>query len=367
MDRDDRQEVGNPYDVSKRYSVGVIIPLFNCRNYLRKAVESVLRQPCDDVCVIIVDDGSTDGSSTVAAELAANNDRVIVISLENSGTSTARNTGIEAALSMHIGLLAFLDSDDAWVEGFFSSELRDYLLSENADVYSFSCYFTNEKMTRGLYVAPLPYDPQTGRFDRYGGHFSSYLYNAEVFRKYGVRFPKGILYQEDKSFEYLFFSVCKTSRIVPRPIFKYRSNSKSLLHRKLDMENLYFYNVIPAWHFVRGELERLYEKADTITETDFSVCFTMQKTFLAEFIEKACESGMRPRRINAIISKSGLSTLFDRDDVWVDSKRKKLWEDYHSHPMLFFVLHRVKGIGFSALRRTRNFALVQRIRYPIVL
>jgi glycosyltransferase involved in cell wall biosynthesis len=87
--------------------VSVIIPVFNGEKYIGEAVESVLSQSYSPLELIVVDDGSTDGSASMVQKY----DRVRYIYQLNSGVAVARNTGIAAASGEFI---AFLDADDLW-------------------------------------------------------------------------------------------------------------------------------------------------------------------------------------------------------------------------------------------------------------
>lgn len=89
--------------------VSVIIPAFNSMAFLAKALDSVFRQTFSDFEVIVVDDGSTDGTASYLNSLDYQNVRLI--SQSNQGVSAARNTGIQAARGEY---LAFLDADDVW-------------------------------------------------------------------------------------------------------------------------------------------------------------------------------------------------------------------------------------------------------------
>lgn len=90
-----------------RYSV--VIPLYNKQHYIRKAIQSVLNQTLDDFEILVVNDGSTDGSLEEAMKVES--DRVRIIDQPNQGVSVARNTGIQQAGGQYI---AFLDADDEW-------------------------------------------------------------------------------------------------------------------------------------------------------------------------------------------------------------------------------------------------------------
>lgn len=96
---------------SEKSAVSVIIPTFNRRRFVREAIDSVLAQDFGDFELIVVDDGSTDGT---AERLSAYGSRIRVIRQENAGVSAARNRGIEVSTA---SLIAFLDSDDLWLPG----------------------------------------------------------------------------------------------------------------------------------------------------------------------------------------------------------------------------------------------------------
>jgi glycosyltransferase involved in cell wall biosynthesis len=88
--------------------VSCIVPVFNGEQYLREALDSVLRQTYRPLELIVVDDGSTDGTSNLVASYG---EQVRYVPQPNAGPATARNRGIAAARGDYI---AFLDADDLW-------------------------------------------------------------------------------------------------------------------------------------------------------------------------------------------------------------------------------------------------------------
>jgi glycosyltransferase involved in cell wall biosynthesis len=100
--------------------VSVIIPTYNRRDYLKEAVESVLAQSGDTPEVIVVDDGSTDGTAAVLRSFGAS---LRHVAQPRSGVSSARNKGIRIAAG---DWLAFLDSDDLWLPRKLAVQL-DYI------------------------------------------------------------------------------------------------------------------------------------------------------------------------------------------------------------------------------------------------
>lgn len=94
------------------YLVSVVMPVYNAEPWMRRSIDSVLRQTHTSLELIAVDDGSSDGSWAVLQDYAGTDDRVRPIRLErNGGVAAARNAGIAAATGSHV---AFLDSDDWW-------------------------------------------------------------------------------------------------------------------------------------------------------------------------------------------------------------------------------------------------------------
>ena len=130
-------------------AVSVVIPLYNKASHIARALDSVFAQSVPPTEVIVVDDGSTDGSGDVAARYADTGVRLI--RQENCGVSAARNRGVAEART---DLIAFLDADDEWKPGFLSEIMR--LKSEFPDC---GAYATAEVLT-GI---DLPSDPRTLR------------------------------------------------------------------------------------------------------------------------------------------------------------------------------------------------------------
>ncbi len=100
-------------------NLSVIIPLYNKRNSLRSCIQSVLNQTYGNFEIIIVDDGSTDGSQEIVKEFT--DSRIRFERKENAGVSSARNRGIQLAKNPWI---AFLDADDIWIESHLETLVR---------------------------------------------------------------------------------------------------------------------------------------------------------------------------------------------------------------------------------------------------
>ena len=108
----------------------VLIPIYNAGKYLREAIDSVLKQTEEDYEIILVNDGSTDGSGDVCDEYAGKYERISAIHKENGGLLSSRRTGLKASRGEYI---IHLDQDDWLAEGALS-RLKEVISSHDPDV-----------------------------------------------------------------------------------------------------------------------------------------------------------------------------------------------------------------------------------------
>lgn len=110
--------------------ISIIMPVYNSEKYLRRAVQSVLKQTVPDFELLLIDDGSTDGSGVLCDEFAIQDARIHVYHKENGGVCSARNYGIRISSGKYI---TFIDNDDVYDEQ-FCEVLIDMLENSNADI-----------------------------------------------------------------------------------------------------------------------------------------------------------------------------------------------------------------------------------------
>jgi glycosyltransferase involved in cell wall biosynthesis len=108
--------------------VSVILPVYDGERFIAQALNSVFAQDHDDLDVIVVDDGSNDGTASVLARYQG---RIRVIAQENAGPAAARNTGLAHARG---DLLAFIDADDLWHPRKLELQLKELAAAPDADV-----------------------------------------------------------------------------------------------------------------------------------------------------------------------------------------------------------------------------------------
>lgn len=116
--------------------VSVIVPVYNVKEYLEKCINSICTQIYRNLEIIIIDDGSTDGSSEICDQLQLKDERIIIIHKENGGVVSARKAGLERA---HGEYTIVIDSDD-WVESRMILELCESADENCADIVTSGYY-----------------------------------------------------------------------------------------------------------------------------------------------------------------------------------------------------------------------------------
>lgn len=183
--------------------VSVIVPVFNVEEYLEEALDSLLMQTYRNLEILVVDDGSTDGSGKICDEYAKKDKRIQVIHQDNQGLSGARNTALEL---MSGDMVMFLDSDDAWLPETVYM-MVETLKQEQADIVV--CRFLPfqneiEIDTIKSEIKPLP-SAKRGHYDRItalhalaNGQINYAVWN-KIYRRElwnNIRFPYGHVYED---------------------------------------------------------------------------------------------------------------------------------------------------------------------------
>lgn len=183
----------------------IIIPVFNVRKYIRKCIASVLEQSFQDYEIILVDDGSTDGSSLICDEYTSNK-KIKCIHQHNQGLSMARNNGVNNA---HGEYILFLDSDDYYVGKNALAKVAEY--ADGCDIVVFGWQEFSEK--NGNITTKNSVGVQTLKKTCYG---SGEEFLAEVLKRvrpytwyscmrcyrrhfwlnYNFQFPRGLKYED---------------------------------------------------------------------------------------------------------------------------------------------------------------------------
>ncbi|PKH20160.1 capsular biosynthesis protein [Enterobacterales bacterium CwR94] len=131
-------------DVKQTPSLAVIIPVYNVLDYVQEAVDSILNQSQLPAEVIIVNDGSTDGSGDLVEKLYGQHPRVKIVHTPNGGLGEARNVGTRVATA---DFIYYFDSDDISVNGLIAAFNTAWQKSTDLDIYAFSADSFNDPLT----------------------------------------------------------------------------------------------------------------------------------------------------------------------------------------------------------------------------
>lgn len=199
--------------------LSIIVPVYNVKSYLKKCVESIINQTYTNLQIILVDDGSTDGSQTICDELAKKDSRIVVFHKENGGSSTARNTGLDHAAGEYI---AFVDSDD-WLEPNMYQDLITQIEEHNADMAVSSFYECKENEKNAIGDSKNVKVLNTEEIFSNKNQLRFLVWN-KIFRKAFVenlRFVPGQVYED---FHFCRQAFLQTKKLVylDSPLYNYR-------------------------------------------------------------------------------------------------------------------------------------------------
>lgn len=174
-------------------TVSIIIPVYNVSEYVAECIDSVLQQSYKALEIIIVNDGSTDGSDKICREKASIDRRIKYFEKENGGLSSARNYGLEYATGE---LVYFLDSDDYLVANTIESLVGEYCRS-NADIVSSAFLMVDDKQKHTEEIINAEYiqgDNSLFFLQKITNQTCAKLYRKELFS--GIIFPLGMHYED---------------------------------------------------------------------------------------------------------------------------------------------------------------------------
>lgn len=220
--------------------ISIIVPVYNVEQYLSRCVESIKASTFADYEIILVDDGSKDGSGTICDRLAKEDDKIRVVHKQNGGLSSARNSGLDIAQGEYV---FFLDSDDEIYP--YTLETLYSLMSDDVDMvtggyvkcdgkgeifYKVEAEIT-KKLSRdeaGLMLShPLYYETN--------GMACIHLYRRNIIEEAHLRFDETILFCEDTPFVAKYISLCQGNiMFTAKPIYKYYFRGSSLTGSAFD-------------------------------------------------------------------------------------------------------------------------------------
>ncbi len=230
-----------------KIKVSVIVPVYNCKMFLVRAIESVINQKdFYENELILVDDGSTDGSSQICDKYDNLYDNIKVIHQQNSGVSAARNNGIKAAEGDWI---FFLDSDDYLLEDSFykmlSQDKADIICARHNSNTSGQSDFL-ECFESGVYrIADIKDKliPMLSSSNQFFFTCWAKLFRRSMVVENSILFPVELKYAEDMVFVYTYLRYCSSVSFVSDEVYYYfvnENNTTSVVPKGFDIHSFIF-------------------------------------------------------------------------------------------------------------------------------
>jgi glycosyltransferase involved in cell wall biosynthesis len=210
--------------------VSVIIPTYNSAHFLPDAVASVRAQKGARVEIVIVDDGSTDQTVEVLAELGPD---IVYIRRENGGPAAARNTGLRAARGAWI---AFLDADDVWPEDKLEFQLERLLQDDTLDLVSGKTRYVALPGCLPSQIPPAVREPVSHI------HLAAALFRRSAFERIGF-FDEGLRMGEDADWFLRAREAGLKILILPKVTLDYRHHTTNMT-RSASLKDLQLFGVL---------------------------------------------------------------------------------------------------------------------------
>ena len=257
--------------------VSIIVPFYNVENYIEKCLKSLVNQTLEDIEILLVNDGSQDGTKEIAKQFVEKYpNKIIYLEKENGGLSDARNYAIPHAKGEYI---AFLDSDD-YVETNMYEEMYNKAKKEDLDYVE--CDFLWEYPNKTLESKGKQYNNKKEMFIYTRVVTWNKLIKREIVQDNHLEFPKGYRY-EDVEFFYKLLPLIHHYGIVQKPFVHYvqRENSISNVQNTRTKEIIDVLGHVIDY-YKRNQLFDEYKEEIEYTYTRYILCSSMLRMVMIE-------------------------------------------------------------------------------------
>lgn len=272
--------------------VSVIVPIFNAAEYLEKCLDSIISQTLKEIEIILIDDGSIDGSAEICKKYLSDS-RVTYYHKENEGLAAARDDGMLHATGEYIG---FVDADD-WLKPEMYEKMYNAAKSNNSDVVFCNClqnengYVFTPEMPDGPYnreAIKKEILPKTLAYIGKGGTKRAIrwcnwlrLYKTETLKANGIRFDRRLRRSQDLQLTYEATLVAQNYYYIAEPLY----------HNRVVLDSLsrgYTKNMWPLYTYL---IEILYKDTENFKEMDLMDQMHLRAFF---FATDCIENEMKP-------------------------------------------------------------------------
>ncbi len=365
--------------------VSVVVPVYNADQYLKQCLDSIQRQTLKDIEIIIIDDGSTDGSAFICRQYLADR-RFSYYYKENEGLAAARADGIERASGEYIG---FIDSDD-WIEPDMYEKMYEAAKCNDSDIVFCNCLenedgykfipemrsgaFDREQIKKDILPRTLAYIGKNGskRAIRWCNWLR--IYKRELIEKNNIQFDRRFRRSQDLQFTY------ETTLVAQR---YYYLGDDYLLHNRVVGDSLSRGYTKNMWNLYVPLIERLYKDTEEFTEMDLMPQMHLRAFFfvtdcIENEMKQSCPNDMAIRikliekimnhpicdRYYGHIPVQQLNPLYQQYYRLIHAKqakrifsvtekydKKKMRENKYTRPLLYFLTEsKMVGTAYKKIR-----------------
>ena len=210
--------------------LSVIIPVYNIKDYLRQCLESLIFDRADYE-ILLIDDGSNDGSSAICDEYSEKHSMIKVFHKENGGVSSARNLGLQKAEGEYV---YFVDGDD-WAEGF--SSVFDALVGDDLYGVNYDVMDTHADVIASHHpeYGCIPVNDYSKFYMRHSHALWAFIFRKDKIAALGLKFCEELKYAEDWVFVVNYLSHTQRINNILTLTYKYRvSREGSAMNQKYD-------------------------------------------------------------------------------------------------------------------------------------
>lgn len=230
--------------------ISVIVPIYNSEKYLERCIQSILNQSYRNIELILVNDGSKDGSLDICKKYSKCDSRIKIINKENQGVAAARNSGIEISSGEYI---AFVDSDDHINENLYQElmgrvgdgidviALSSYSINQSEKLFSSITEMNGENALRLLFKLQFPTS------------LWAYMYSRKIID--GIKLNNQVHFFEDFEFNYHVLKKVNKVAICNKKLYSYEINDTSINRQSINdkkMTCLDVYNNITNDYWLRN-------------------------------------------------------------------------------------------------------------------
>jgi len=224
--------------------LSIILPIYNVEKYLNKCIDSILEQEFKDFELILVDDGSTDGSGNICEEYILKDERIKVIHKKNGGLSDARNAGMDIANGKYV---FFIDSDDFLLTNSLV-KIVDKIKENPADVYTFASYDYYSENGQMELVSNINdsycnnsvelYEKMIDKIGYFIWAVWRYIYSLEIIKENNLRFDVTVKITEDSEFTNEIINLTDKIYACDVPVVVYRKTREDSLMNRITKEKV---------------------------------------------------------------------------------------------------------------------------------